>query len=233
MCKTEVKVSFCRVNSLPSVSRLFFREGFVSPLPDAAGGKHTFSKPTVLSVPWLKEGEGEKGDRAKALGRAWCHRAGRARLLISVLWGWRSLLSLDPRNLTDQEHPVSILHSSAVPQRQHCLTNWNHRHTQEMLLISQNNTQLWMLGFGLGLVLFYLWERSALTSHPCQSSSTLYVGHLYSMVDEWSRSAPGIGTREPRPPKQSTWNCNHSATMPAPVFVFNSVYNLPNWFHNQ
>ena len=49
----------------------------------------------------------------------------------------------------------------------------------------------------------------------------LCVGCLYSMADEWSRSAPGIWTHELGPLKWSQWNFNHSAAAPAP-----QQYNL-------
>ena len=55
-----------------------------------------------------------------------------------------------------------------------------------------------------------------------------YVGYLHSMADKWSRSTSGIQTCEPRPPKRSMQNFNHSATGPdsKTQFFFHRYINL-------
>ena len=45
---------------------------------------------------------------------------------------------------------------------------------------------------------FFARGRLALSLHLRQSSSTLYVGCLHSMADEWSRPTPEIWTCEPQ-----------------------------------
>ena len=78
------------------------------------------------------------------------------------------------------------------------------------------------------------WGRLSLSQHLCQSSSTFYVGCLHSMADEWSRSMPRIWTREPRLPKQSTWNFNHSAMglAPTPVFLWCRCHREMSLLHD-
>ena len=45
---------------------------------------------------------------------------------------------------------------------------------------------------------FFLWcGKFTLSSHQCQSSSILYVGHSHSMADKWCRSAPRIWADAP------------------------------------
>ena len=61
------------------------------------------------------------------------------------------------------------------------------------------------------LCVFFPWGRLALSSHLCQSSSSLNVGHCHTMLDEWYMSTPGIQAYKPRPPK---WSMSKSPTTP-------------------
>ena len=61
-----------------------------------------------------------------------------------------------------------------------------------------------------------------------QFSSTLCVGCLHNMADEWSKSMPRIRTWKPGPPKQRAWNFNHFTMGLALSFYFFSIIFSPS-----
>ena len=93
------------------------------------------------------------------------------------------------------------------------------------------NPILFLLLLLLLLLLFVLLVRRIgpeITSAPI-FLYFLYVGCFHSMADEWSRSAPGIWTREPGLQKQSVRNFNHSAMGRPPWSPFLSRQSSVRW----